>query len=93
MGIVYRARQLTAGRLVAVKVLLPQLLHMPGMLQRFRNEAQAVAQLDHPGILPIYEVGEHDGPAVLQHEVRGRRQRLDRRVQRAAGRLECASPR
>jgi serine/threonine protein kinase/tetratricopeptide (TPR) repeat protein len=61
MGIVYRARQLTADRLVAVKVLLPQLLHVPGMLRRFRNETQAVAQLDHPGILPIYEVGDHDG--------------------------------
>ncbi len=61
MGIVYRARQLTAGRIVALKVMLPYLLHLPNMLQRFRQEVEAVAQLDHVGILPIYEVGEYAG--------------------------------
>lgn len=61
MGIVYRARQLVAGRVVALKIMLPHLLHMPGMLMRFRQEVEVVAQLDHPGILPIYEVGEQDG--------------------------------
>jgi len=61
MGIVYRARQLNAGRDVALKVMLPHLLPLRGMLERFQHEVRAVAQLDHPGILPIYEVGEHSG--------------------------------
>jgi len=61
MGIVYRARQVAAGRTVALKLMLPHLMHLPGMRQRFRHEVEAAAQLDHPGILPIYEVGEHAG--------------------------------
>jgi TolB-like protein len=61
MGIVYRARQVAAGRIVALKILLPQLSTQARMKERFAREVEAVAQLDHPGILPIYEVGEHAG--------------------------------
>jgi serine/threonine-protein kinase len=61
MGIVYRARQRQPARIVAVKMLLPYLAASAIMQTRFRIESDTVARLDHPGILPIYEVGEHDG--------------------------------
>ncbi len=61
MGVVYRARQLEPLRTVAVKMLLPHLVEQPGMKERFRQEAQAMASLDHPGILPVHEVGEYAG--------------------------------
>lgn len=61
MGAVYHARQLRPQRDVAVKVLLPEFAEMPEMLARFQLEARAMAALDHPGILPVYEVGEADG--------------------------------
>ncbi|CEF49140.1 unnamed protein product [uncultured bacterium] len=60
MGVIYRARQRHSRRIVAVKRVLSYRADSHGALQRFRREAQAVASLDHPNILPIYEVSQSD---------------------------------
>ena len=57
MGIVYRARQLDPPRAVALKMLLPHQLGVKDMAERFRLEARALAELDHPAILPVHQFG------------------------------------
>lgn len=61
MGVIYRARQRHSRRIVALKRVLGYHADSRETLARFRREAEAAASLDHPNVLPIYEVGESEG--------------------------------
>lgn len=61
MGVVFKARDCQLNRLVAIKVVAEGKLATAGRQQRFLAETESAARLDHPGIVPLYDVGTHDG--------------------------------
>ncbi len=69
MGTVYRARDPVLDRLVALKTIAPALLARPEALSRFQREARAVARLQHPAIVTIYELGEVEGTRYIAMEL------------------------
>jgi eukaryotic-like serine/threonine-protein kinase len=69
MGEVYRARDTRLGRDVALKILPASLTQNPDRLHRFEQEARAVAALNHPNILAVFDIGQHDGSPFLVSEL------------------------
>ena len=69
MGEVYRARDPRLGRDVAVKVLPAGFSTDAERLQRFEQEARAAAALNHPNILAVYDIGQHDGAPYIVSEL------------------------
>jgi serine/threonine protein kinase len=65
MGVVYRARQLSLDRTVALKVIAPALIEDPAIRRRFLRESKIAASIDHPNVIPIYYTGEEDGVAFI----------------------------
>jgi serine/threonine-protein kinase len=80
MGIVFRAKQISLGREVAIKMIQRNRLNSPEDHQRFLAEAEATARLEHPGIVQVYEVGEFEGtPYFSMQFIRG--ETLSQRLQ------------
>lgn len=72
MGIVFRAKQISLGREVAIKMIQRNRLNSPEDHQRFLAEAEATARLEHPGIVQVYEAGEFEGtPYFSMQFIRG----------------------
>ena len=74
MGVVYRARQLSLDRTVALKVIAPALTEDPAIRRRFLRESRIAASIDHPNVIPIYYTGEEGDTAfIAMRYVPGRR--------------------
>src|SRR5262249_26061799 len=71
MGVVYKARQVSLDRLVALKMILAGAYARPHELARFRTEVRAVAHLQHPHIVQFYDAGEQDGKPYFALEFLG----------------------
>ncbi len=78
MGVVYRAWQVALKRRVALKVLLPSAHGGAALRERFRRETEAVARLQHPNVVEIHEVGEHEGRPYFSMELCDRGSLADR---------------
>ena len=69
MGVVYRARDRNLGRVVALKMLSPELGAEDELRLRFQREAEAVGRLNHPNIVSVYDMGEHQGRLYMAMEL------------------------
>jgi serine/threonine protein kinase len=69
MGVVYRARDRNLGRVVALKMLAPELGAEDELRLRFQREAEAIGRLSHPNIVSVYDMGEHQGRLYLAMEL------------------------